>query len=557
MDLTTLPLVFAQSQPAAPNTNSIYLLALRRWCSSLTLSSPQAFSGGHVVWAFTAGLCALLLLAILIQGPVASLKQLFDLVGHVSLVRTATRRVWRASRLVSITIAFTVLSWTVARPGSFMQESRKADLVMLTKSRGLGELALEEGMFAALTPLRDVAGLGDNLPLLVIAAILVFRASFDLPTPGSVSFEGDSSAVAGARSGWSTLVWGCAALYALYRIVSRLAASTDLPLGNCLVAEAVIVPLLMLVSDGFLLAWVLVELRNAGLDDAGEDRLDVRPAVAIFPAATLACVLALPARYVATFVFLGQAYLPTSVSETALGDYVRWQLGWGLTDLQAASLVGVGLAGAVAWSRGTMAGAIAGYLRLLNTQGGRLIAVIALAGAAAAMVSAAAYAVVLLLPAQTWVLGAADCYAHFATLPIGLWTLAACIELAQRSLPTATLARSTCAPHRSISIPTESHHCNKGNKAMNRREFLQTSSAAASLCAGRIARSCAWLDQPGSKASRFDRLRLVWQGRPAPLDPGRAGRGRLAVRRRQEDARRGRRHRRSPPGLKENPAHLR
>ena len=84
MDLTTLPLVFAQSQPAATNASSIYLLALRRWCSSLTLSSPQAFAGPHVVWTIAAGLCTLLLLAILVQGPVAALKQLFDLAGHAA-----------------------------------------------------------------------------------------------------------------------------------------------------------------------------------------------------------------------------------------------------------------------------------------------------------------------------------------------------------------------------------------------------------------------------------------------------------------------------------------
>ena len=135
----------------------------------------------------------------------------------------------------------------------------------------------------------------------------------------------------------------------------------------------------------------------------------------------------------------GQAYLPTSVSATSLGGYVRWQLGWGLTDLQAAAVVGVGLAGAVAWSRGTIRGAIAGYRRLLAAEGGHLVAVVAMAGVAAGLVAAAAYAVVLLLPVQSWVLAAADSYAHFATLPVGLWTLAAFIELAERSLPAASL----------------------------------------------------------------------------------------------------------------------
>jgi hypothetical protein len=444
MDLTTLPLVYAQAQPAAPNLNSMYFLALRRWCSSLTLSSPQAIPSLHVLWAFAASLCVLLVLAILFQGPFAALKQLFDLVGHASLVRKATRRVWRASRMVSIAIGFTVVSWTASQAWVYTQESRRADLVMLTKSRGPGELAVEQGMFAAVTPLRDVAGLADNLPLLIIAAIVVFRSSFELPGWGAQQPGlGADQSGAGARTGWSTLIWGCAALYALYRIVARMAGSIDLPLGGCLVAEVVIIPILMVVSDGVLLAWLLTELRNAGFDDTGGDRLDTRQAIALMPAAAMACAIALPARYIAAFVLLGQAYLRTSASATSVGDYVRWQLGWGLTDLQAAALAGIGLAGAVAWSRGTIRGAIAGYGRLLAAEGGHLVAVVAIAGLGSGLVAAAAYAVVLLLPVQTWVLGAADSYAHFATLPIGLWTLAAFIELAERALPIASLVRPT------------------------------------------------------------------------------------------------------------------
>ena len=442
MDLTMLPLVYAQAQPAAPNVNSMYFLALRRWCESLTLSSPLAFPSVHVLWAIAAGLCAFLVLAILYQGPFAALKQGFDLVGHASLVRKAARRVWRASRLVSIAIGFTVLSWTASQAWVFTQESRRADLVLLTKSRGPGELAIEQGMFAAVTPLRDVAGLADNLPLLVIAAIIVFRSSFALPGWGAPEpGHGADLSGSGARAGWSTLIWGSAALYALYRIVARMAGSIDLPLGGCLVAEVVIVPLLMIVSDGLLLAWLLTELRNAGFDDTSADRLDARQAIALMPAAALACAVALPARYLSTFVLLGQAYLRTSASATSVGDYVRWQLGWGLTDLQAAALVGIGLAGAVAWSRGTIRGAIAGYGRLLAAEGGHLVAAVAMACVGSGLAAAAAYAVVLLLPVQTWVLGAADSYAHFATLPVGLWALAAFIELAERSLPVALLAR--------------------------------------------------------------------------------------------------------------------
>ena len=94
MDLTMLPLVWAQAQPqpAAPNPNSMYFLALRRWCSSLTLSSPQAIPSLHPLWIFLAGLVGLVILAVLAQGPIRVLQQLFDLAGHARLVQKSSRR---------------------------------------------------------------------------------------------------------------------------------------------------------------------------------------------------------------------------------------------------------------------------------------------------------------------------------------------------------------------------------------------------------------------------------------------------------------------------------
>src|SRR5205823_6574140 len=143
--------------------------------------------------------------------------------------------------------------WTGAQALVYSVESGKADLLALTKSRGLGELAVEQGILAGLTPLRDVAGLGDNLPLLVLASILVFRASIDPQGSGAAAAKGRDPAgarvAARPRPGWTTLVWGVGALYILYRIVARAAGSVALPLGGCLVVEAVLIPAAMLVAD--------------------------------------------------------------------------------------------------------------------------------------------------------------------------------------------------------------------------------------------------------------------------------------------------------------------
>jgi hypothetical protein len=441
MDLMMWSLVWAQVPAGGANPNSLAPLALRRWCAGLTLSSPQIIPGWHGLWAFLAALGVLVLAAVLVQGPIAAVRQLLDLPGHIRLAQAAMRRVWRAGRLVATAIAFTVLSWTGAQALVYSVESGRTDLLLLTRSRGLGELAVEQGILAGLTPLRDVAGLGDNMPLLIVAAILVFRASIEPPGTGEKGGPGQFSGRPRPRPGWTTLVWGVGALYVLYRVVARAAGFVELPLGGCLAVEAVLIPAAMLFADGFLLAWLLTELRNAGVSAAGEERLDTLQATALLPGAALACAVALPSRYVATFVFLAGSHLPTSISPTVLGRYVRWQLGWGLTDLQAAALVVMGLVGVVAWTRGRLGEAIQGYRRLLAAEAGHLVVALAMAGAAGAVLSAAAYAVVLLLPVQTWVLGAADSYAHFATLPVGLWTLAALIELAQRALPVAARAR--------------------------------------------------------------------------------------------------------------------
>ncbi len=441
MDWQTLPFVWAQNQPAPATNTSMALSSLRRWFGGLTLSSPQALPDfHHPLFALLTPLAALLVLALLFQGPLAVLKQLFDLPGHFRLVRDAAWRVWQAGRLIAVVIGFTVLGWTAAQALVFMRDDgRRVDLTLLTKSRALWELAVEQGLLAGLTPLRDVAALGDNVTLLLIVVVVVFRASLELPGWGIPTDYSAKGAKAQPASRWTTAIWGSAALYALYRAVGWGAGSGDLPLGGCLVVEAACVPILMLICDGFLLGWVLTELRNAGLTRSGEDKLDIREAIALMPASAMLCAFVLPSRYLASFVWLSAAYFPTWVNVTPIGSYVRWQLGWGLTDLQAVGLVMAGLAGIVAWSRGTIWGSLVGFRRFLVSSGGSMVVVMAMSCAAASLLAGSVYALLLLLPAQGWVLGAADAYAHYVTLPVGLWTIAAAIVLAERSLPRAPL----------------------------------------------------------------------------------------------------------------------
>jgi hypothetical protein len=421
---------------ATANPTALAPLALRRWYGSLTLSAPGTVPGLSGLWAWLAGLAALLAIAVLFQGPGRALRQLFDVPGHVGLVVDAARRTRRAGWMIAIVIGMTVVSWTGSQGFAFRQESARGDVLLLTHTRGPVELALEQGVLAALTPLRDVAGLASNVPLLVLVTLLLFRATAESWGAGT-----ERDVFHHPRPpGWASVGWTCGALYVLYRLVALAAGSPDLPLGGCLPVEGLIVPTVMALADGILLAWVLVELRHAGFETHDRTLFDVREAAGLMPAAALACLAILPARYVATLVLLAWAYVPDAAAAAPIGQWVRWQLSWGLADLQAAALLVAGVAGAVAWTRGSIGEALYGYARMLSAHGARLVVVFFLGGLGGAAAAALAYLAVLSLPASTWVLAAADSYAHYVTLPFGLWTLAALVELAERSLPEAALA---------------------------------------------------------------------------------------------------------------------
>ena len=417
--------LWAQSA-SGTDADALALLALRRWCSSLTLSAPEAIPRPFGLWAWLLGLGALLLIAVVAQGPARALGQLLDVPGHALLLAAAVLRLRRSGRLVATLLGATVLAWTAGEFSTYEKPERMADLVLLRKSKGLGELAGEQGILAALTPGRDIFGLGDILLLVIGAMVLVFRASADRQgervIPGREALTPVPS--------WATPCWIALGLYVMYRSAALAGDRGGLPLGGCLVVEAAAVPLLMVLADGLLLAWVLAELRGANVPEGGA--LDVRGAIALVPATTLGCLVALPARYVAASVWLAWPYLPAWAARPLLATFLR---GWGLVVLQGVAISTVGLAGAAAWSRGTPGSTLWGYGRMLRANGGRLVALLAGAGVAAGCLSALAYAVLLSLPSQAWILAAADSYAHYATLPVGLVMVSALVELGRRAVP--------------------------------------------------------------------------------------------------------------------------
>jgi hypothetical protein len=453
MGWSTLPVFWAQAAAPAPGSNAFAPMALRRWFASVTLSSAEPAPSLLGLRLVLAAVGAVFLLALVAQGPARFARQLVDVAGHLRLVRQALARLRGAARVVAVTLGMTVVAWTGSQTLNYSNEAARADLQLLFRSRSLAELGVEHGLMAALTPLRDVLALSGDLLLVILTGLVVFRACAE--RWGNVSPFRTVARV--PRPAWGNVVWMGSALYVLYRLVALGGGAGDLPLGNCLIVEVAIVPSLMAVCDGFLLAWLLVELRGATAGETGQGPLDPQPAIALAPGATLACVLGLPARYAATAVVLAAWHVPATVGATGLGRYMRWQLSGGLAALQAGSWVALGLAGAVAWTRGGCGTAVRLYGRMLQAEGSRVAVTVAAAAAATGAGSALVYLLELALPPQSWVLAAADAYAHYVSLPVGLLALAALVELGERALPTARLveraAAATTAAEPSLSAP--------------------------------------------------------------------------------------------------------
>ena len=453
-----MPWVWAQvmsgatpgGQVASPGAGSLLSLSLRRWFGSLTLSPPSIRPGDFPVgvWAWLGGLGVLLLVAMVAQGPRRALGQLVDFRGHGALLNVALGRVRRSGRLLMVVVGVTVIAWTESQ-GVRYAGTGDRDLSVLLADRRISDVAWSQGALAALTPLRDVIGLSLMIPMLLGVAFVLFqystfRWSAVRPDP-SIRLQ---------ATRWATIGWGSATLYAIYRFVCFLASGfSERPLGGCLMLEVPVVPTLMALADGVVVAWVLVELRHSGgrhaagtastrpdggWDSGGgtdDERLDVTGIVLAIPAAVVGCLLTFPARYIATATALASdTLLAGTAPDPSMVAFVRWELSWGLIVWQAAGLVFAGWLGAAAWGPGGPWEALRGFGRILRFEGARVVAALLASGLVAGLLSTVAYAVLLSLPGAPWVLNAADSYAHYATLPVGLVLLAALVELGGRSL---------------------------------------------------------------------------------------------------------------------------
>ncbi len=428
-----IPMLWAQRSSVE---DEVAALALKRWTWSQILTSPSPTPSNLGLWTWLFGLLALLIIASVAQGPSKAFGQVLDLPGHVRLLSASLTRLKYSSRLVMILFGITVLSWTISMGTRLGRESALAEVLLLKGTKSVTEIALEEGVLAALTPVRDLFRLSDILLLLGVSAAIVFKGSAD--RWGAFDMGQRRNAPTGSLPSWSTYCWAAASFYLLYRSISLIDVSSDLPMESCLIIDIVLIPILMATCDGLLAAWVFTELRR--FESMVETRIvDLPVVLRLMPAATLAAVAALPARYLSLMAFLALEYAPTGAAPV----FAFLLRGPGLIILQGIAIATVGIAGAAPWCRGTMGSALDGYGRLLKYNGGRLLATIGLGGLAAGIATGITKWLLLSLEPQSWVLMAADSYTHYATLFVGLITLSALIELGSQTVEVAAKAVPT------------------------------------------------------------------------------------------------------------------
>ncbi len=437
---------------AGPTRASV--LAILRWFQSLSLSAADPESRvvvALVPWALA--IVVMVAIGLLVQGPSRFLGQLFDVSGHLSLLNQALSRVRRGWRLALILTGVLVFSWVGYQTLAFQFDgpTNQAEFEALRRSESLGRVAMDYAAHALLLPHRDVAALGNYVVLLIMAVMMVFGMTSNRwdEVTGSVLVLDDKS------DRWATVAWIATGLYVFYRVVmlGSWLAGTGLAgfpqaddSGAWVVwSQLVLIPPLMLISDGLLLAWVTVGLRQADPRSQAElPMLQIGPILSILPMMILVCALVMPGRYTSHILLL-------------LGNVadLEWLLGaspaLGLVRiiliLQALGLVLLGLLGAAAWSGRSLRGTFGLFGRLWRNAAARLLVVVVSASLGAGALTLLSYLALLNVGGPEWALNAAASYAHYGTLGVGLMLVAALIDLAGQYVTEESAKATMTVPH--------------------------------------------------------------------------------------------------------------
>ena len=431
----------AVGQPAG--SNPVILPELRWWLDDQLLAHPDPIQGvGWTLSALAIGLAGLLLPTLIAQRT-RGLTQVFDVSGHLQIVRAALRRLLGRFRSVGVLFLVILTSWTFWQ-FSFVSDSLRAldHLEDLKRFASLGspwERALEQGLLSALMPHRVIGGLSHAPILSLLGAIMMFQAVFELQSMGPrLSLR--------ARRGvfWMHLAW----IVLVLNLIANLIQSRhplDLPPRGFGSLETPVLAILRVLADATLLSWLAVELRRSGrldepttIDGVGIGR--VLPGMIVLVAVTL------PGVWLAHLLWTPGATPQPALLDTQLIQAVILAQGFGLAFVAWFAVP--------VWRRPSVRSLLKGLGWIWREQGGRIWTLTVWAAVANGVFAFLVTGMLLQLTPRSWVLAAIAGYLEYAGLFIGLVWLACLVEVGEQALPVSTITSSTGSPARSGVAPT-------------------------------------------------------------------------------------------------------
>ena len=425
----------------AQTTNSAdaMLLALKRWVGGGTLTSPDAVASPDFQARFwLVGLLLLALVGLLRQGPRAFVVGLFDWSSVRRLIGQGLSRLKQRPVVPLALGGFILVSWTTIQLLHYADPLGVDNLQKALRTKTLPVMSLEQGLLAALTPLRDLTNLADCWPLVAAAALIAFHFTNKLQWVPQATMQRSLR----RAQFWAQCFWVSASVWLFYRMVLGGSSEGGLPLNSGAYIEIVVEPLFMLLIDAVLLSWILTELRDAPF--AYNDTLlpNVEHVLSLLPGLALVNFLVVPGRYFAHSLWLVwnsvvDLIATNGVAPQGVVEYVVWGLSWGILDMQAIAFPLIILTGAAAWGRGSVLETFRIASRMLGNSAATLFLITLFCGILNLISTAVISTLILSHPTEPWVLMSADSYCHYASLYVGLLLVACYVQLGEDALMTA------------------------------------------------------------------------------------------------------------------------
>jgi hypothetical protein len=419
-------LLFAHSTSTEANLAPLARRVLRGG-----LGTPPG-SSGDLLLLMLGGLALFGVIAGLLQGDWKKwLRGLVDIRGHFEQLGAGLEILRRNKRPLWVILAAAVMGWTGWSLGVWQDAASRDELeaMLAVHENSSSSFAAAHGLAAAIVPLRDFVGLGDLMPLVLGACVLLFARTAELAQHLRFKTRAVEATMLKRRIG---TIWVGLIILAAYRALVFVVSAGNAPLADCAYINTIAIPVLTLAADGVLLSWVLTEFGRGILNHFDWEPDDSVAFVRSVPAAMLACGLANPGRYVLLACAIAEAQFNASSTWPAS----RWApILWGCTIAQVVGLAWFAFPAVAAVSRrGRLLDTFLSYVTLLRRAGGQVVGLTALAIVLNLLALLPFYWIFGTMQRETWSLLGAASYGHYATLLVGIVLLAGTTQLAHQEL---------------------------------------------------------------------------------------------------------------------------